>query len=92
MKKSRFSEEQIVTALKQVDLGVAVEEVCRKYGISQQTYYRWQLPFIAYEPTTQKTTINGNKMLRGIFTRTVPARIASRPIGIKIKFASTNVT
>ena len=42
MKKSRFSEEQIVTALKQVDLGVAVEEVCRKYGISQQTYYRWR--------------------------------------------------
>ena len=42
MKKSRFSEEQIVTALKQVDLGVALEEVCRKYGISQQTYYRWR--------------------------------------------------
>lgn len=42
MKKSRFSEEQIVTALKQVELGVAVEEVCRKYGISQQTYYRWR--------------------------------------------------
>ncbi len=42
MKKSRFSEEQIVTALKQVDLGVAVEEVFRKYGISQQTYYSWR--------------------------------------------------
>ena len=42
MKKSLFSEEQIVTALKQVELGVAVEEMCRKYGISQQTYYRWR--------------------------------------------------
>ncbi len=41
MKVSRFSEQQIALLLKQVDDGVSVEEVCRKAGISQQTYYRW---------------------------------------------------
>ena len=41
MKKSRFSEQQIAFILKQVDDGVSVEEVCRKAGISQQTYYRY---------------------------------------------------
>ena len=42
MKKSRFTEQQIVLALKEADLGMAVEEICRKYGISQQTWYRWR--------------------------------------------------
>lgn len=42
MKKSRFSEQQIAFILKQADDGVSIEEVCRKAGISQQTYYRWR--------------------------------------------------
>ena len=41
-RKSKFSAEQIAYALKQVDAGVPMVEVCRKYGISQQTYYRWR--------------------------------------------------
>jgi len=40
MKKSRFSEQQIAFILKQADDGIGVEEVCRKAGTSQQTYYR----------------------------------------------------
>lgn len=40
MKQSRFSEQQIAFILKQVDDGISVNEVCRKAGISQQTYYR----------------------------------------------------
>lgn len=42
MRKSRVSEEQIIHALRQVDAGLPVAELCRKYGISQQTYYRWR--------------------------------------------------
>ena len=42
MKKSKFTEEQIVYAIKQVEAGVPIAELCRKYGISQQTFYRWR--------------------------------------------------
>lgn len=45
MKKSRFTHEQIAFALKQAESGVPVEEVCRKLGISQQTFYRWKKKF-----------------------------------------------
>ena len=45
MKKSRFTNEQIAFALRQAESGVAVDEVCRKLGISQQTFYRWKKKF-----------------------------------------------
>ena len=40
--KSRFTEEQIVFALKQAELGTSVPEVCRKLGISDATFYIWR--------------------------------------------------
>ena len=42
MKKSRFTESQIVGVLKQVDAGAKVEDVCREHGISSATYYNWK--------------------------------------------------
>lgn len=45
MKKSIFTESQIVFALKQSETGVKVEEVCRKMGISQATFYNWKKKF-----------------------------------------------
>ena len=42
MKKSRFTNEQIAFGLRQVESGTPIEEVCRKPGISQQTFYRWK--------------------------------------------------
>jgi putative transposase len=42
MKKSKFSEEQIATALRQVDAGAPVSEVTRALGISEATYYVWR--------------------------------------------------
>lgn len=45
MKKSKFTDQQIAFALKQADSGTPIEEVCRKLGISQQTFYRWKKKF-----------------------------------------------
>ena len=42
MKKSRFTEQQIAFALQQAETGTPVEEVCRKMGISQATFFRWK--------------------------------------------------
>lgn len=42
MKKSRFSEEQIVKILKHQENGLKVAEICRQNGISEQTFYRWK--------------------------------------------------
>jgi len=42
MKKSKFTESQIVFALQQAETGVAVAEVCRKLGISEATFYNWK--------------------------------------------------
>jgi len=42
MKRSRFTEEQITYVLKQAEVGVPLKELCRKYGISEQTFYRWR--------------------------------------------------
>jgi putative transposase len=45
MKKSKFTEAQIVFALKQAETGVSVEEICRKMGISEATFYNWKRKF-----------------------------------------------
>ena len=42
MKRSKFSETQIVSILKEADSGIKVADVCRKHGISQPTYYNWK--------------------------------------------------
>jgi len=42
MKRSQYSESQIVGILKEADSGVMVKDVCRKYGISDATYYKWK--------------------------------------------------
>lgn len=45
MRKTRFSEQQIIEVLKTVEAGAKVADVCRKQGITEQTYYRWKAKY-----------------------------------------------
>ena len=42
MRRSRFSEEQIIGILKQSEAGIPATELCRQHGVSEQTFYRWK--------------------------------------------------
>ena len=42
MRRSRFSEEQIIGVLREGDAGVATSELCRRHGISPATFYKWK--------------------------------------------------
>ena len=45
MKRSRFSEEQIIAMLKEQEAGVAMTDVCRKHGVSSATFYKWKAKY-----------------------------------------------
>lgn len=54
MKKSRFSETQIVSILKEADVGLPVKDVCRKHNVSQATYYKWKSKYGGMEASDLK--------------------------------------
>ena len=45
MKRSRFTDSQIMEALKRVEAGLSVPELCREFGISTATFYKWRAKF-----------------------------------------------
>ena len=54
MRKSRFSEHQIIAILKEHEAGLSTAEVCRRHGISQPTFYAWKSKFGGMEVSEAK--------------------------------------
>lgn len=54
MRKSKFTEQEIAYAVKQAELGVPVLAICRKLGISRNTFYRWKRRFGSMTPSEVK--------------------------------------
>ncbi len=54
MKKSRFTDEQIAFALKQAETGTRTDEICRKMGISDATFYKWRQKYGGLGPSEHR--------------------------------------
>ena len=54
MKKSRYTEEQIIAVLKEVDAGAKLQDVVRRLGVTEQTYYRWKAKYGGMEVSDAK--------------------------------------
>lgn len=70
MRKSRFTESQIVTVLKQVEGGRTVKDVCREHGISENTYYNWKSKYGGMEVSDirrMKELIEENRQLKQMY-------------------------
>ena len=54
MKKSKFTESQIVAILKQQEAGLSINDLCREHGISQATFFNWKKKFSGMDSGTLK--------------------------------------
>jgi putative transposase len=74
MKRSRYTEEQIIGILKQHQAGVAAKELCRKHGISDATFYNWRSKYGGMEVSDArrlKALEEENRKLKKLLAETV---------------------
>ena len=70
MRKSRFSEQQIIAVLREQEVGATTSDVCRRHGVSEQTFYRWKAKYggMGGEPLSAigpRTMASAERALRG---------------------------
>ena len=66
MKRARFSEEQIITILKEAEGGRKVTELCRRHGISDATFYTWRSKYGGLEVSEMRQLEEENRRLKSI--------------------------
>lgn len=54
MKKSKFTESQILDMLKQAEAGVSAADICREYGVSAATFYKWKAKYSGMDASMMK--------------------------------------
>ena len=74
MRKSRFTEEQIIKALKEHAAGLSVSDVCRKHGVSDATFYKWRSRYGGMEVSDArrlKALEEENRRLKKLLAKTI---------------------
>ena len=86
MKRSRFSDEQIIGILKEQEAGAVTADVCRRHGISEATFYKWKAKFGGLEVTEAKrlrTLEDENAKLTKLFAEEMLAIAVLKDISSK---------
>lgn len=74
MRKSRFSEQQIIAVLREQEAGATTVEVCRRHGVSEQTFYRWKAKYggmCASDATKLKSLEDENRRLKKLLAESM---------------------
>ena len=86
MRRSRFSEEQIIGILREQEAGAATAEVCRKYGISSATFYKWKAKYGGLEVSDArrlKTLETENAKLKKLLAEAMLDNVMLKDIAAK---------
>ena len=86
MKKSKFSDSQIVDALKRVENGLSVPEICRELGISAATFYKWRAKYGGMDTSLMarmKELEAENARLKKMYVERLKADILKEVLGKK---------
>ena len=81
--KKRFTEEQIIGVLREADAGAKVMKLCRKYGISDATYYNWKSKFggmTVSDAQRLKSLESGNAKLKRSLAESMPDNAALKDV------------
>jgi len=83
MKRSRFTEEQIIGILREQETGVAVADLCRKHGLSSPTFYKWKARFGGMdvsEARRLKALEDENPKLKRLLADAMPDNVALKDL------------